>query len=51
MYCGRNEERFARKVVDVLKSGYDRNRLIERAKRFTWEEIVKREIKIYDQVG
>ncbi|HBF70020.1 MAG TPA: glycosyltransferase family 4 protein [Thermotoga sp.] len=45
------EERFARKVVDVLKSGYDRNRLIERAKGFTWEEIVKREIKIYDQVG
>ncbi|KHC90366.1 group 1 glycosyl transferase [Thermotoga sp. Mc24] len=45
------EDRFARKMVDVLKSGYDRNKLIERAKRFTWEEIVKREIKIYNQVG
>ncbi|KUK15594.1 MAG: Glycosyl transferase group 1 [Petrotoga mobilis] len=44
------EERFARKVVDVLKKGYDRNRLIERAKGFTWEEIVKREIKIYSLI-
>jgi glycosyltransferase involved in cell wall biosynthesis len=43
------EERFARKVVDVLKKGYDRNRLIERAKGFTWEEIVKREIEIYER--
>jgi glycosyltransferase involved in cell wall biosynthesis len=43
------EERFARKVVDVLKKGYDRNRLIERAKGFTWEEIVRREIEIYER--
>ncbi len=45
------EERFAKRVIDVLKNGYDRNRLIERAKNFTWEEVVKREIEIYGQVG
>ncbi|PLV56752.1 glycosyltransferase family 4 protein [Thermotoga sp. SG1] len=45
------EERFAKRVVDVLKKGYDRNKLIERAKGFTWEEIVKREIEIYHQMG
>jgi glycosyltransferase involved in cell wall biosynthesis len=44
------EERFAKRVVDVLKKGYDRDRLIERAKGFTWEEIVKREIKIYSLI-
>jgi hypothetical protein len=44
------EERFAKRVVDVLKKGYDRDRLIERAKGFTWEEIVKREISILNKV-
>jgi glycosyltransferase involved in cell wall biosynthesis len=43
------EERFAKRVVDVLKSGYNRNKLIERAKGFTWEEIVRREIEIYER--
>ncbi|MDN5338367.1 MAG: teichuronic acid biosynthesis glycosyltransferase TuaC [Thermotogaceae bacterium] len=48
---GKNfEERFA-KIVDVLRQGYDRDKLIQRAKDFTWEEIVRREIKIYHQVG
>ncbi|MDI3495962.1 MAG: teichuronic acid biosynthesis glycosyltransferase TuaC [Pseudothermotoga sp.] len=45
------EERFAKRVIDVLKNGYDRNRLISRAKNFTREEVVKREIEIYGQVG
>jgi glycosyltransferase involved in cell wall biosynthesis len=39
---GKNSRKgLQKKVVDVPKSGYDRNRLIERARRFTWEEIVK----------
>ena len=41
------EERFTRKITKVLKEGYDRNRLVERAKSFTWEEIAKKEIGIY----
>jgi glycosyltransferase involved in cell wall biosynthesis len=44
------EERFVRKVIDVLKSSYDRNKLIQRAKEFTWEEIVRREISILNKV-
>jgi glycosyltransferase involved in cell wall biosynthesis len=34
------EERFAKKVVDVLQNGYDAQRLIERAKKYTWGSIV-----------
>lgn len=41
------EERFAEKVVEVVKSGRDGEKLIERARRFSWEEIVKREVEIY----
>ncbi|MGQ9856726.1 MAG: glycosyltransferase family 4 protein [Fervidobacterium sp.] len=44
------EERFAMKVVDVLENGYDARRLIERAQRFTWNEIVKREISVYSEI-
>ncbi|MGQ9856720.1 MAG: glycosyltransferase [Fervidobacterium sp.] len=44
------EERFAMKVVDVLENGYDALRLIERAQRFTWNEIVKREISVYSEI-
>jgi glycosyltransferase involved in cell wall biosynthesis len=43
----RFEERFARRVVEVLNEGYDRDRLIQRAKDFTWEEMVRREIEVY----
>lgn len=41
------DERFATKVVEILKDGYDRDRLIERAKNFTWEKILGREIETY----
>jgi glycosyltransferase involved in cell wall biosynthesis len=44
------EKRFAKKVVEVLEKGYDRSILINRAKDFTWEEIVRREIKIYSGI-
>ncbi|MEJ5229937.1 MAG: glycosyltransferase family 4 protein [Pseudothermotoga sp.] len=47
---GKNfEKRFAKKVIEVLKKGYDSNTLIKRAKSFTWEEIVKREIDLYSE--
>jgi glycosyltransferase involved in cell wall biosynthesis len=41
------EERFAKKVVDILKNGYDRDRLIQRARNFTWERTSQREIEVY----
>lgn len=44
------EERFAKKVVDVLQNGYDAQRLIERAQKYTWENIVGMEKKIYEEV-
>ncbi|WP_448378078.1 glycosyltransferase [Fervidobacterium sp.] len=44
------EERFAEKVVDVLQNGYNAQRLIERAQKYTWENIVGLEKKIYEEV-
>ncbi|ACJ75208.1 glycosyl transferase, group 1 family protein [Thermosipho africanus TCF52B] len=43
------EDRFAKRVVEVLKKGYNKNILIERAKSFNWEKTVKREIEVYYQ--
>jgi hypothetical protein len=37
-------------VIEVLKEGYDVNRILERAKGFTWKEIVRREIDVYLKV-
>jgi glycosyltransferase involved in cell wall biosynthesis len=44
------EERSAEKVVWVLENGYEPNRFIERAKDYTWQSIVRREIKVYNAV-
>jgi len=44
------EVRFADKVVEVLKNGYDPDRLIQRTKEYTWEKIVEKEIKIYGEI-
>lgn len=44
------EERFAKRVVEVLKEGYDMNRILERTKGFTWKEIVRKEIDVYLKV-
>lgn len=41
------EERFAKRIVQVLKEGYNGDKLIQRAKGFSWEEIVRREIEVY----
>gem|GEM_PF-162618 len=41
------EERFAGKIVEILKNGYDRDRLIQRARNFTWERTSQREIEVY----
>jgi len=45
------EERFAKRVIKLLKEGYDRNTFIKRSKSFTWEEILKREAETYYRVG
>jgi glycosyltransferase involved in cell wall biosynthesis len=44
------EERFAKRVVEVLKEGYDMNRILERVKEFTWKNIVGKEIDVYRQI-
>jgi glycosyltransferase involved in cell wall biosynthesis len=44
------EERISERVVEVLKKGYDKERLIERAKNFTWGSLVGKEIEVYKQV-
>jgi hypothetical protein len=37
-------------VVEVLKEGYDMNRILERVKEFTWKNIVGKEIDVYRRV-
>jgi len=46
------EKRFADKVVELLTSDQDafRNQIMLRAKQFTWESIVSRELEVYNEV-
>lgn len=44
------EKRFAQKVIDVLKNGYDRQKIVERVKDYTWDNIVQYEIEIYKEI-
>ncbi|WP_126994205.1 glycosyltransferase family 4 protein [Thermosipho globiformans] len=44
------EERFADKVVNVLEIGYEKSKFIERAKNYTWENIVRKEVDIYYEI-
>jgi len=44
------EERIAKKVVEVLQSGYDRQKIVQRAQKYTWEYIVKMEKQVYEAV-
>ncbi len=41
------EKRMAKKVVEILKNGYDSERLINKATNFTWDKIVEKEIEVY----
>ncbi|ODN31202.1 glycosyltransferase [Fervidobacterium thailandense] len=40
------KKRFAQRVVKFLSEGYDGKMLIQRAKNFTWESIVKSELEL-----
>ncbi|WP_041077422.1 glycosyltransferase family 4 protein [Thermotoga caldifontis] len=44
------EERFAKRVVEVLKEGYDVNEHLERAKAFTWRGVTEKEIHLYKRL-
>jgi len=44
------EDRMAHKIVQVFEKGYNKEKLIERAKNFTWERIAQMEKKIYKGV-
>ncbi|MBO8161186.1 MAG: glycosyltransferase family 4 protein [Thermosipho sp. (in: Bacteria)] len=41
------EKRFATKIVEILREGYDPKKLIERSKKFTWKRIVEKEVEVY----
>ena len=45
------ERRFADKVIEVLKNGYDSKILTERVKDYTWESIVRKEVEVYRNVN
>jgi len=36
--------------VDILKSGYDREKLINKAASFIWDNIVEKELEVYREV-
>lgn len=42
------EERFAKKVVEILSNGYESDKFIQRVKNYTWENIVKKEISVLE---
>ncbi len=44
------EERFAQRVADVLRNGYDRETFVSRTKEYTWEKIVSKEIMVYRSI-
>lgn len=44
------EERFAKRVVEVLREGYDVNEHLERAKAFTWRGVTEKEIHLYKRL-
>jgi glycosyltransferase involved in cell wall biosynthesis len=44
------EKRFAKKIINILKIGYNSEELISRAKKYTWENIVKKEIEVYKNI-
>ncbi|QTA38562.1 glycosyltransferase [Thermosipho ferrireducens] len=44
------EKRFANKVVEVLRNGYNKGDIIKRAKEFTWKKIVEKEVEVYEEV-
>ena len=43
------EKRMVKKVVEILKNGYDSERLINKAANFTWDKIVEKEIATHKE--
>ena len=41
------EKRMTKKVVEILKNGYDSERLINKAANFTWDKIAEKELEVY----
>ena len=41
------EERFVKRIVEILRNGYDSSELTRRTKEFTWKNIVKQEMDLY----
>ncbi|AEH51660.1 glycosyltransferase [Pseudothermotoga thermarum] len=43
------EKRFAEKVVEILKNGYNISRLIDHAQNYTWKKIVEMEYQVCER--
>ncbi|MGC8819511.1 MAG: glycosyltransferase family 4 protein [Fervidobacterium sp.] len=43
------EERFAQRVIKVLKDGYNESELIERTREYTWLNVVQKELNLYKE--
>ncbi|MBM7560125.1 glycosyltransferase [Marinitoga litoralis] len=43
------EKEFAYRVIEILKKGYNKDILLDRSKNYTWENIVKKEIRLYEK--
>ncbi len=44
------EERFAQKVIYALENPIDKSIILMRAEELTWENIIKQEIRVYEEV-
>ncbi|MBP8945608.1 MAG: hypothetical protein KBG25_06910, partial [Paludibacteraceae bacterium] len=45
------EKRFAEGVIKILKNPIDKNFLRNRASEFSWDNIVKKELEIYQNIS
>lgn len=43
------EKNISSHIIEILKNGYEKQKMIERAKQYTWEKIAKKEIEILNK--
>lgn len=43
-------DNISKSIINKLKNGYDMDKILKRVKNFTWEEIVEKEIEIFNKI-
>jgi glycosyltransferase involved in cell wall biosynthesis len=43
-------ENMSKKIIYYIENGYDSKALVDRAKKFTWDKIVEKEISVYKKI-